>query len=237
MGSSPGKNRSANDLYRSVHLRIVPAGVALEHRDAQRSEIVGAHGTPKGKVVLPCIAADDLEFVEGEIGLCRQDGVQRGGTDARNRRQPLKRAQLSVGDGFRPLAPRRAHPERQDVIRIETWRDLLQARKASNEESGADEQHDGERHLRHDERALKQLPASQLTAPTARQMFGHVASSCPQRRDQREQHRRDDAERERERDEPQVQVHLFGTRQSCRRGPQGVDSPPGQQQTHDRSGE
>ena len=98
------------------------------------------------------------------------------------------------------------------MFRIEAGRDVLHPLEASDEQRGANEQHDRERDLAGDEHALHTLASSDAAAAAAREGISAVAACRLQRRREREQQRRRDTARERQDDEPQIEANIGNSR-------------------------
>ena len=117
------------------------------------------------------------------------------------------------------------------MFRIETGRDVLHPLEASDEQRGANEQHDRERDLAGDEHALHTLASSDAAAAAAREGISAVAACRLQRRREREQQRRRDTARKRQNDEPQIEANIGNSRQFRRRGAECGDAPVRDEQT------
>jgi hypothetical protein len=122
-----------------------------------------------------------------------------------------------------------------DAVRVEAGPHLLQPLVASNQQPGADQQHDGERHLADDERASRIRAArADGTAAGGANRSRDAAAAGAQRRHEAEQHAGADRDHDREGEHAQIDRHLREARNAGRaerhqrpRAPRGSDEAGG----------
>ena len=121
---------------------------------------------------------------------------------------------------------------RRLVSGVDVWlNNPVHPLEASDEQRGANEQHDRERDLAGDEHALHTLASSDAAAAAAREGISAAAACRLQRRREREQQRRRDTARKRQNDEPQIEANIGNSRQFRRRGAECGDAPVRDEQT------
>ncbi len=192
-----------------------------EDRDAQRLEIA-RRGDPllgEGLFAARILAPLDAEPPVGPSA--ERDVADQGcGLDARERLRAL--THLAEEGGLllrlRVAAGRQEEIAADHALGVETLVDGEQPVEAAQEQAGADEQGERERHLGHDERAAQALAGRPAGGP-ARAFFHHLGQVRPrgaQRREEAEEQPREEGQGQRETQDLRIDRGLGEPRHAAR---------------------
>ena len=250
IGSAFGQNflasRSSTITTRGaagrVALREQPAAL---QRHAQRFQIPGTHVQHAGRDDrLPRSHHISLgnDHAAAAVPAERQEAADAGRLDARQRADTLERAAhiRSQRRIIRIPGRQRAHAPGHHVLRLEARIDAEELPEAREQQSRADEQDEGQRHLRDNEPAAHEarrtaggpgaavLPQDDAQVAAGQLQGGHRADHQAER--QRKAHR--------ERDDPAVHPDLVSARHvgQSRRG-QRVEAPEARREAEDSPGD
>jgi hypothetical protein len=182
-----------------------------------------------GVALLPALALD-LDVAVGVVAVERQVVDDADRLDARHRRALLEEAGIEAGDrGVVLVARGRQRELRGDhAARIEADLETGQAHEAAQEQAGADEQGERQRHLGAHQDAAEDVAVADERAPALAQRRRQVGLRGAQRRHQPEDERAAEGDGEGEDQRAGVHVERDHRRDAGDRA-QDVDAPRGQQ--------
>src|SRR5439155_9638214 len=121
---------------------------------------------------------------------------------------------------------RQGQIESKDVMGIKSWIDPPKARQTANRQSSADQQHDRQRHLHHNENCLRAWARATGAAPTFLQRFVQVLMGSLERGRESEKHTRKNRYNQREEQNARIHAHAVCSRKRLRQNLQrGLRSP------------
>ena len=144
----------------------------------------------------------DVQAPVADLGAERKGAHDAGLADSGKAAHAFEQRAVERDDLLRLLVARLGRPQlqRQDVLRIEAQVHARERGETAEHQAGAEQQDDGERHLRGGERAAEALPAEagRGSRRAVAQRLGEVEPQHPQGRGESEEERRRDRERGRE---------------------------------------
>ena len=208
---------------------------AEEHRHAHRPEEARADGVAhRCRVVLLRVIALDRHIHSPAVPFQDADECGRGGGHTGGVLETCLRRFREVVSASRVVpAAGQVDAERQEMRRTESGVHGKQVVHAPDEQPGADEQQERQRHLHDDERIAKPRLLARDRASSAAQRRGDVDACASQCRHAAGQHCRDHREAAAEEGNAQVRIRRDRHRrlravvvvQQCRRSPAGKQQP------------